>query len=440
MSWKNLTEDERIELLRRFYFAKHQILDLALETGINPTTLRRYIQRLRQEVERTPLWEELADRKPVDISTPELSITNERPMPEHKELFLLLKKGPISLDALSTRFDRSVESISKMIAEMESSGYVIDRNKNWVSVNTVKAPRVDYKPAQTLADLEGSDLVFGVASDLHAGSTHSQPSAYNRFIQIAYEEYGVRHIFDPGDVTAGVGGYRGQSFDIIDDIRPTDRSSYLNTTNGEIWLADAYTPKLPGLTYYKIGGNHDYWHVVNTGKDAVAALCRLRDDHVYLGYDVADVPLTDRASIRLWHPSGGVPYSLSYRLQKGLEQMAFDELTRAIEESVDPKVRILLAGHLHVEVKLHRGPMVAAHVGCFEGQTNYLKRKGLYPTIGGAIFRVRLTDSGLIQRVEYTFIPFTEVANDWKNFPTPPVPDFDFSPDRVETLFSLARD
>jgi hypothetical protein len=193
------------------------------------------------------------------------------------------------------------------------------------------------------------------------------------------------------------------------------------------------------LRYYVLGGNHDYWHVMKTGIDAISRLCKQRDDFVYLGYDVADVPLTDRVSLRLWHPSGGPSYALSYRLQKGIEQVAFDELTKAIEQNDDPKGRFLLAGHMHIEVKLHRGPMVAAHVGCFEGQSNYLKRKGSYPQIGGAIFKVRLTDGGLIQRVDYTFVPFTEVEDDWKNWPTPPEPDYDalFRPDRVEILFQL---
>ena len=207
-------------------------------------------------------------------------------------------------------------------------------------------------------------------------------------------------------------------------------------TEKEIWLADQYTPEYPGLTYYMLGGNHDYWHVVNSGIDAVAKLCAGREDMVYLGYDVADIPLTDRVDIRLWHPSGGVPYAMSYRLQKALEQTAFEELTRAVTENENPRLRILLAGHMHIEVKFNRGPMLAAQVGCFEGMTNYLKRKGLYPQIGGSIFKVWLTDSGLIQRVEYTFMPFNEIEDDWKFWPIPPSTSVLEDPDEIGVIFS----
>jgi hypothetical protein len=236
-------------------------------------------------------------------------------------------------------------------------------------------------------------------------------------------------------LTTGVGGYRGQEQDMIPVLRMAGTKGRI--TQGQIWLATHNMPRKDGLTYYNLGGNHDYWHVINSGIDAVAEISRQRDDMIYLGYDVADLPLTDKVDVRLFHPTGGVPYALSYRLQKSLEQMAFDELTRAIVENDNPKMRLLIAGHLHVEVKFQRGPMVAVHPGCFEGQTNYLKRKGLYPSIGGSIFRIRLSDGGLVTRCEYTFIPFVEIENDWSNWPVPDVTTVLEEPMPVNALFSV---
>lgn len=439
VSWKDISDQKKLELVYRRYVKKEDVAVLASEVEMNAVTLNRQLQRMRAALDdESPDWrnnlpEWFENDEPVP-SAPVIEFPKQKPLPEYEEMFQLLKKGPISLDGLCSRFDRSPETMLKFLDNMRQVGYVVEKEKQYVHVNTHIPPKLEFKPAKTLADLEGQEIVFGVASDAHFGSTHAQVSARARFIEIAYHEYGVRHIFDPGDITTGVNGYRGQEWDLIPSIRPNSRRSVAKTTEAQIWLANQCTPRLPGLKYYELGGNHDYWHIVNSGIDAVARLAQGRDDMYYLGYDVADVPLTDRASIRLWHPSGGVPYSISYRLQKGLEQLAFDELSRAVELNENPKVRLLLAGHLHIEVKFHRGPMIAAHVGCFEGQTNYLKRKGLYPTIGGAIFKVRLTDGGLIQRVEYTFIPFAEVENDWMNWPTPPVED-EYEPDEVTTIF-----
>lgn len=426
--WRNLDQDKRLELMRRKYSGE-DVGVLAAEIGMNSVTLNRRLQELRAQMD--------GASEASESVAPILKAPKPKDLPEFPDLFDVLRKGPISLGELSRKYDRSEATIIDLIDQMEEAGYVIERGRgNRVTINTVKHPKVEYNPARTLADEVGHEVSFAVASDAHAGSTHAQISARQKFIEIAYEEYGVRHIFDPGDLTAGVYGYRGQEYDLVPAVRPLPKMAY-KATEGQIWLADVYTPHLPDLRYYQLGGNHDYWHIMNSGIDAVSNFCKRREDTVFLGYDVADIPLTDRVSIRLWHPTGGVPYALSYRLQKGMEQLAFEELTRAVESNENPKVRFLLAGHLHVEGKFHRGPMVAAQVGCFEGQTNYLKRKGLYPSIGGAIFRVRVTDAGMVQRVEYTFVPFTEIDDDWKNYPTPPgTSDLD-EPDKTDVLFAL---
>lgn len=413
MGNKIITDDYKTELVYRRYIKKEPLENLSDETGIGIVTLDRSLRRWRGE---------LGLNQPIETTNTDAVESvdeEERQVPSHNELFNLLRKEPLHLSRLMEMFDRSESTIRGWIEDLREAGYVITEKKNHAFIDTRSQPKISYVPARTLADEQGQEVIFAAASDLHAGSTHSQPSAYNKFIRIAYEEYGVRDVFDPGDITTGVAGYRGQDYDIIDPIRPWGRDWH-NTSLGQLWLADAYAPKLPGLRYFKLGGNHDAWHISKNGLDIVRMLTERRDDMVYLGYDVNDIPLTDRASVRLWHPGGGGAYALSYRLQKGTEQMAMDELHRAIEENDNPNLRIILAGHMHTEIKFQSGPLVAAHVGCFEGQTNYLKKKGLYPTIGGAIFKVRLTDSGLIQRIEYTFIPFTEVEDDWKNWPVPP--------------------
>lgn len=438
--WRTLTDEEKLDLVYRRYILGVEVDILAREIGMKTISLNRNLQAMRKALDdNDPDWMDNVDVSDLEEEGEErIEFPKEKSLPENHELFEILRKRPVSLQSLSEKFDRSVSTIKDMIDRMELAGYVIERERNTVHVDTAAHPKVEFSPARTLADEQGQEIIFGVVSDTHAGSTHSQPSAINSFVKIAYEDYGIRHIFMPGDLTAGVGGYRGQNLDLLPSIRPYDRTMYPQTTTKEVWLADQYIPQYDGLTYYVLGGNHDYWHITNSGIDAVRQFCNNRPDAIYLGYDVGDIPLTDRASVRLWHPSGGVPYSVSYRMQKGLEQVAFEELTRAIEENDNPKVRMLLAGHLHVEAKISRGPLVAAQVGCFEGQTNYLKRKGLYPQIGGCIFKLHLTDTGLVQRVLYEFISYTEVEDDWKNWPVEEVAEFDFRSEKLETLFRLA--
>ncbi len=428
MSWKDLTAEQKTDLYCR-HKASEPIQKLAAETRMHIPTLER---RLRE-------WGAQLRFSGEDavVANPETAVVADRGLPSHEELFGLLKSQSYSLDELSRKYDRSKETMRSLIKTMQDAGYVITEEHERVSFQKDVRPSVKVDLPQTLADAHGQVVTFAACSDVHAGSSHSQPTNHKRFLDTAYHEYGVRVVFDPGDLTTGVGGYRGQEHDLLPSMRALGAKNMAAITEQQIWLADQYMPKYPGLTYYKLGGNHDFWHVVNSGIDAVARLCNQREDMVYLGYDVADVPLTDRVDIRLWHPGGGGAYALSYRLQKALEQTAFEELTRAVTESDNPRLRILLAGHMHTEVKFSRGPMLAAHVGCFEGQTNYEKKKALFPQIGGAIFRVWLTDSGLIQRTEYVFIPFMEIEDDWKNWPQPEMTHVLQDPDEVGVIFRV---
>lgn len=62
------------------------------------------------------------------------------------------------------------------------------------------------------------------------------------------------------------------------------------------------------------------------------------------------------------------------------------------------------------------GPIWGAQCGTFEGQTNYLKRKGLVPSIGGYIVKASLGKNGLLKSFEAKFYIFDEIEDDWKNY------------------------
>jgi hypothetical protein len=64
--------------------------------------------------------------------------------------------------------------------------------------------------------------------------------------------------------------------------------------------------------------------------------------------------------------------------------------------------------------------------------------KGLTPDLGGTILRFLLTDSGRIQRLEYTFIPFDEIRDDWKNYEVPDQkPEYDEMRVTMDALYQF---
>ena len=321
------------------------------------------------------------------------------------DLLQAIRNRPLSLKELSRQFDRSEDTIAGVLDELKRQHYNIVEVGGRASLDTKAAPGGGKSLPRTLADEAGMKVRLGIASDTHGGSTAQQITNLNRFVDLAYEQ-GVRHILHEGDLVAGDAVYKGQVHDL-----------FAHGADAQALVVAETLPRREGLTWYVIGGNHDYSFVRAAGYNIVAAIAAGREDVVYLGYDMADVPITDRVEARLWHPTGGVPYALSYRLQKGLEQIAFDELFKAIQSRENPKMRLVLSGHLHVWLTMGRGPIVGLQCGCFEGQTNYLKRKALFPDIGGYILTLWLTDDGLIQRTVYEWVSFLDIEDDYLNYP-----------------------
>jgi len=436
-SWSNFSEEERKQI-----FIRAQTLptpELARELGMLPTTLSRRLREMKEQYRA----EEAIEARKEKSSEPE----EEKPLGLEASIIIDgLKKGPKTLSQIADLLDVSPKAAQKIIELMRKDGFRIVLSNQRLKIDTAVTNQPgNYKPRKLIADMADVSgvITLGIGSDLHAGSIHSQPTAYNRFVEIAYEEYGVRNFLDPGDVTTGVFGYRGQELDLIPEIRPRDRKDSLWTTRAQIELAKLYTPYAADVTHYKLGGNHDWWHVTASGVDAVYKICEERPDFRFLEYDAADIPLTDKVNARLWHPTGGVPYALTYRLQKGVEQMAFAELNRAILENQHPKLRLIIAGHLHIEAKFESGPYLALHPGCFEGQTNYLKKKGLTPVVGGAVLKLHIGDNGLLLQTDYSFIRADrlvgkqELKDDWMNWDVPAREDVLGVADAIEPIFTL---
>lgn len=292
------------------------------------------------------------------------------------------------------------KKVFEFINHFRSQGYEIICNDS----DIILSSHITSDGENVRKPLERKRIKFGVASDLHFGSKHAQISHLLEFCEICRKK-GVEIIFVPGDICAGYRVYKGQEFEVYAvSAEEQEESIIMNLPKGFEW--------------YVLGGNHDYSFVKSNGHNPLLTIESIRDDFHYLGFDEADVPILPGVDLRMWHPSGGVPYALSYRIQKKIEQIAFEELSKAARSTNSkPSIRFLLCGHLHVQMQAMFGSIFGAQCGAFEGQTSYLKRKGLYPHMGGYIIDADLAQDGLLRSFQAKFYIFPEeVDEDWKNY------------------------
>ena len=123
-------------------------------------------------------------------------------------------------------------------------------------------------------------------------------------------------------------------------------------------------------------------------------VCSVREDMEYVG-DYYATAVVDGIKIALMHGSGGVAYARSYKPQKIVEQLAPEQ-----------KPHMLFVGHWHVQAYIPAYRNVETFsMGCFQAQTPYLTRLGLFPNIGGVILEV-ITDETGIKSVKTEWVPF----------------------------------
>ena len=317
------------------------------------------------------------------------------------EVVKLLRRSPLTLPDLADRLDRGRVTVSEALAQMIVAGYGIVREGQTVKVPPYRLP--DRIPV--LSDAKSRTFRFAVASDWHIGSKAAQVSALRAFLDVAVKRYGCQHVLVPGDICAGYGVYRGQANEVYAYAASEQLDALVNTI-----------PKFEGVSYYVMGGNHDYSFMKSSGFNIVEAACRLREDWVYCGFDEATVPLTPDLDIVMWHPSGGVPYALTYRGQKFAAELAQRELVEIITGKKErPRTRFIFWGHLHVAASFPHGPIQVIGPGCFEGRNSYLKQKGLTPMIQGVVVEAKITDEGLIQEFTAHELRYVEQEDDWHN-------------------------
>lgn len=189
-------------------------------------------------------------------------------------------------------------------------------------------------------------------SDTHLCSNYDRLDIL-RYIYDKAESEGIETVLHCGDFTDGRSNRPEQVYELKE----------LSYEGQKDYCVEKY-PRFSGKTYV-ISGNHDDWWFKSSGSDIVKAICKERDDLVYLGPDVADLKL-GKLKIHMFHGKGTQSYAKSYKAQKYLDSM-----------SMERRPDILQLGHIHQAFYYLQDKTHVLQTGCLQDPTPFVRSLGL---------------------------------------------------------------
>jgi predicted phosphodiesterase len=350
-----------------------------------PVTHEEPLEEWRQVVRASDVTE------PIPIPVPPPPPSGLLPPDADIERLLKITKHGIELEALCDRLDMSPAKVRALIAEAKTAGYTVD----------VAGPHVGHRPVGFRTDAStiiiqpsGPRRIFAQITDLHFGSKYHLGAQLADFVNLAYGQ-GVRTMLVTGDIMEG--NYRHARWELTHHGYQ-DQASFVAQT----------LPRLPGLTYHGITGNHDETFEKDAGLSICHALVETfrahgRDDLTMYGQRAARLVLRATEEERglivdLWHPLKGPAYALSYKLQKYIEGYA-----------PGAKADVLFAGHWHQSVYFTSRGVHAFSGGTFQGGGGpFGNALGGSPSIGGWIVEYAQTPDGTVRRFKPEWIAYFE--------------------------------
>jgi len=316
-----------------------------------------------------------------------------------KKVLQWLNRAPLSVGELSRRLDRSKETVVRIVQELRDKGYDVELGRDTKQVALHKTRIRKFEPLK-LERIFRRHLKVLLVSDTHFGSRFQQPTLLRTAYEVATREK-ADFAIHCGDVTDGIRMYRGHEFELFLQGADEQRSYVIE-----------HFPKAPFKTYM-VSGNHDLSYKKATGHTIVEAICKEREDLVYRGDIGARIEFKNCAAETI-HPSGGVPYSRSWRLQRMIEATVGDFILHArnAPEDMAGMAHLYLSGHLHQAFYL---PYLGFHgflVPCFQAVTPYLRAKGLFPTVGFWIITVHFDDEDNVTGLDQTLYDWTHLARE----------------------------
>lgn len=313
----------------------------------------------------------------------------------NEQLYSFLAK-PRAAEDIKQHFGISDRVLEAAVADLQEEGKLVEYNDGVYRLQKDLAP-VDI-PVHD-AGWQGDRIIrFGVASDKHFNSKFAQITNMNRLYDV-FEQEGIENVYDPGDLDEGEKMRKGHEYECYnqgadDHVEEVVKNHPRRTVNGR-----------PMKTYF-ITGNHDLSFVKRSGLDIGSMIANKRDDMVYLGQSWALINLTPTCTMELRHPADATAYAISYKTQKMIDAMFGGE-----------KPNILVVGHYHKAEYLFYRNVHAIQAGCLQGQTPFMRNKGLAAMMGGWIVEIRVDDEGGVDRIKLEFVPFYYTQkDDYLNF------------------------
>jgi predicted phosphodiesterase len=316
----------------------------------------------------------MIDRRQVEKF--DIDVETAPPAADYADLVAAARRPGASIETVCNDLGVSPAELGRRVGEAQKAGVAVQVASGGVIGIRPAAP--SEAPVE-IAPIVGQSAVVGVMSDTHFGSKYCLRAPMRDYVKYAYTR-GAREILFAGDLLDGC--YRHGRWELSH-----------HGVDEQIQDAIYTLPQLPGLKYHGICGNHDQTFVDSCGMEIGSYIERAFKDAGradFFMHGNASAYLRVRgALIHLWHPKGGVPYALSYRLQKQVE---------AYSPGLKPD--ILLAGHLHKSVQLVTRGVHAFLVPCWQsGGSAFSNSLVGAPANGGLVLSWGLTEHGTLRSV-----------------------------------------
>ena len=293
---------------------------------------------------------------------------------------LAKEKTTRPIDDVAKDLGVGVEFVKHAVDELKEEGYgighdsgVVIRTKARISENVFDASKLIDK-----------DFQFGIVGDTHLSSKKERLDEIEKMYDI-FEREGVSIVFHTGDITEGVGVYRGQELEV----------KHHGQTEQVEYAVENY-PSRDGIKTVFITGNHDLRAYERGGYDVGIPIANERRDMDYAGQAIAEVKLPNNVKMELLHPDGGTAYALSYKAQRYINNLNPQDVPD-----------MMVWGHYHTTFYMHYRNVHFLQTGCFKDAGIWEKRKGLNPTIGGWLVEGKISDYGDVTQFKPELFTFS---------------------------------
>lgn len=307
-------------------------------------------------------------------------------------LELFRRYNKLSLNTIYEIMPNNHKSIRKRLCDLRNDGYIEYADglegsyclSNKLDVDKIKAENqllkeqiafLSKRDSVTNYNFDGSTVRFGVISDTHLGSIKENlallKSAYTIF-----EREGIDKVYHAGDISDGENVYKGH----IHEIKIHGFDAQLD------YIINEYP--VSNVTTVFITGNHDESFWKSSGADIGKYISTYRPDMKYIGMVEADInlcSLSGNIKLRLWHPSLGTAYAISYQAQKYIESL-----------SGGSKPHILIVGNFHKAMWLFYRNIHSIEGACMQFQTRWMRSKRISAMLGFYIVTATIDENGVV--------------------------------------------